>query len=51
MKGDTLRFLGTLLGLAMVLGLAACNTMEGLGEDVEALGEAIEEQADEASTE
>lgn len=26
--------------------LAACNTAEGLGEDIEAAGEAIEEEAE-----
>lgn len=28
-----------------VFGLIACNTMEGLGEDVEAVGEAVEDTA------
>jgi predicted small secreted protein len=27
--------------------LGACNTTEGFGQDVEAVGEAIEEEADE----
>lgn len=36
------------LGMAFVLGgLTACNTMEGAGKDIEAAGEAIEEEADE----
>jgi predicted small secreted protein len=33
------------LGLSF---LAACNTIEGIGQDVEALGEEIEEEADDA---
>jgi predicted small secreted protein len=39
------------LALLSVLGapfLAACNTIEGIGQDVEALGEEIEEEADDA---
>ncbi|HEX7079873.1 MAG TPA: entericidin A/B family lipoprotein [Gammaproteobacteria bacterium] len=32
---------------AMTLGIAACNTVEGVGEDVEAAGDAIEDEADE----
>jgi len=32
----------------MVLGLAGCNTMEGLGQDIENAGEAIEDEADES---
>lgn len=36
-----------LMGLLLVgASLAACNTVEGLGRDVEAAGEAIEEAAD-----
>jgi len=42
------RKLVALLGaLLMVLGLAACNTIEGAGEDVEAAGEGIQRGADE----
>lgn len=33
--------------LAMLLGMQACNTTEGFGQDVENLGENIEEKADE----
>lgn len=29
-----------------LLGVAACNTMEGMGEDIEAGGDAIEDSAD-----
>lgn len=35
-----------LLSLLFLGGLTACNTMEGVGEDVEATGEAIEEEAE-----
>ncbi|SFR43815.1 Predicted small secreted protein [Marinobacter daqiaonensis] len=28
-------------------GLAGCNTIEGMGEDVEAVGETIDEEAEE----
>jgi predicted small secreted protein len=33
--------------LAGLLALGACNTMEGLGQDVENTGEALEEEASE----
>lgn len=32
---------------SFTLGLAACNTMEGVGQDVKAGGEKLEEEADE----
>jgi len=35
--------------LAIPFALAACNTVEGAGEDVEAVGEAIDETAEDAS--
>jgi predicted small secreted protein len=35
-----------LLGSAFLLG--ACNTMEGLGQDLQAGGESIEEEAEDA---
>lgn len=35
----------------MAFGLSGCNTTQGLGEDVEAAGEAIEETAEEAEDE
>ncbi len=34
-----------LLALASIGALAGCNTMAGLGQDVENAGEAIEEEA------
>lgn len=43
----------TLLPLLLVLGgtfaLGACNTMEGLGRDTQAAGQALEEEAEEAT--
>lgn len=33
--------------LAGVVGLAGCNTMEGLGKDLKALGGKIEDKAEE----
>lgn len=44
MKKNILVFL---TATAALLGLAACNTMEGMGKDIEAGGEAIEESASE----
>jgi predicted small secreted protein len=42
-----LKKLVALVSLAgFVLGLAACNTMEGVGQDVQAGGKAIEKAAD-----
>ncbi|MFD0858359.1 entericidin A/B family lipoprotein [Roseovarius aquimarinus] len=32
--------------LAALVALAACNTVEGFGQDVENTGEAIEEEAE-----
>lgn len=45
----TYRIQRLLLGgaLALVVGLAGCNTMEGLGQDLENTGEAIEDEAEE----
>lgn len=45
-----LRKLAWLSLLAITVGgLAACNTVEGAGKDIEAAGEEIQEEADEAS--
>jgi entericidin B len=41
------RFIAALLVLA-TLGLAACNTMQGLGEDVERGGEKLQDSAKKA---
>ena len=37
-----------LAALAMVMGLAACNTVKGAGKDVEKAGEGIQNAADRA---
>jgi entericidin B len=37
--------------LLALLGLAACNTTKGLGQDVEAAGDAIEDTAQDAQDE
>ncbi|HET8807373.1 MAG TPA: entericidin A/B family lipoprotein [Methylophaga sp.] len=37
-----------ILSILMTLGLAACNTIEGVGEDMEAAGDAIEDEAEES---
>lgn len=42
---DTLRAIMALILVAGVLVIAGCNTMEGFGEDVENVGEAIEKKA------
>lgn len=34
--------------ILMTLGLAACNTVEGIGEDMGAAGDAIDRQAEES---
>ena len=38
----------TMAALAMVMGLAACNTVEGVGKDVERAGEGVQNAADKA---
>jgi predicted small secreted protein len=42
------RKLSILLLIGTVLGLSACNTMRGVGEDTEAAGEKIQEVAEDA---
>lgn len=37
----------TLLALLAAFGLSGCETMEGLGRDLQNLGDAIEEEASE----
>lgn len=34
--------------MAMVMGLAACNTVKGVGKDVEKAGEGVQNAADQA---
>lgn len=41
----------TLAALALFGLLAACNTVEGLGQDIEAGGEAVTETADDVQQE
>jgi predicted small secreted protein len=42
------RLVGLVALAGVVLGLAACNTVEGVGKDVKATGTAIEKAADSA---
>ena len=37
-----------LAAVAMVMGLAACNTVKGMGKDVEAAGEGVQNASDKA---
>ncbi len=39
------RILATLMLMGMLGGLAGCNTMEGLGQDIERGGEKVQEKA------
>ena len=39
-----------LFTLILMLGLNGCNTMSGIGEDLEAAGDAIEDEAEENKT-
>lgn len=42
------RLLGVSVVLAVLLGgISGCNTIAGLGEDIEAAGDAIEDEAEE----
>lgn len=42
------RLLSTFAALFMVIGLGACNTIAGAGEDVESAGDAVEDSAESA---
>ncbi|TPE50744.1 entericidin A/B family lipoprotein [Amaricoccus solimangrovi] len=42
-----MRITGSILALGLVLGLSACNTMKGAGEDIQSGGSAISDQATE----
>jgi predicted small secreted protein len=44
------RFVTALWLIAMTSTLAACNTVEGVGKDVKATGQAIEKAADKNKT-
>ena len=39
------KFLLSALGLVAVMGLSACNTLRGIGQDVQKAGSAIEDAA------
>ena len=47
MSNFTHRLMAILFFILATPLLGACNTTEGFGQDVEAVGEAIEEEADE----
>jgi predicted small secreted protein len=47
MSNFTHRLMAILFFILAAPLLGACNTTEGFGQDVEAVGEAIEEEADE----
>ena len=38
-------FIAAIIGSAFLLGLGACNTIEGVGQDVKAAGKKIEGEA------
>jgi len=40
----------TMTMLAVIVALAGCNTVEGLGRDIERGGEAIEDAAEDAAS-
>lgn len=42
-----MKFTAAFLSLFFILGLSACNTIEGAGKDVEAAGGAIKDSASE----
>jgi predicted small secreted protein len=44
---NVIKAAGTIGAATMVLFLTACNTVEGAGQDIESVGEEIEETADE----
>jgi predicted small secreted protein len=50
MKSVTQRTLLPLVGALLVAGvfIGGCNTVEGVGRDIENLGDAIEDEADDA---
>jgi entericidin B len=43
---QTMKTVTTLIAIAMLAMLAACNTVEGAGKDVKATGAAVEKAAD-----
>lgn len=48
MQSTMTRRLLALALAAMMLGLAGCNTMEGLGKDIQSAGRALEGEAEES---
>lgn len=46
-QGINMKITAVFLSLFFIFGLAACNTIEGAGKDVEAAGSAVEESAKE----
>ena len=40
-------FIAAVIGAAFLLGLTACNTVEGVGQDVKAAGSKVEREATE----
>lgn len=50
-KEEPLKSLVLLAWMALMLGLAACNTMRGAGEDVEATGEGVQDVAEDTEDE
>lgn len=50
-KEVSLKKIALLAWMALTLGLAACNTMRGAGEDVEATGEGVQDAAEDTEEE
>lgn len=42
-----MRIKSSLLIVLFTLGLGGCNTIEGMGEDLEAVGEEVDQEAEE----
>lgn len=49
MKNVIIRISATLALLGLLAGLAACNTVKGVGKDVEKTGEVVQDVAEDAS--
>jgi entericidin B len=48
LKESFMKLTAFVLSILMALSLAACNTMEGVGEDMGAAGDAIDREAEES---
>ena len=46
LPGGHMKYLIFIFGIIFLLQLPACNTMEGLGKDVQKIGEKIEKKAE-----